>query len=540
MHIPNSQVRDNSQNQQVTIRMKVIFRATSLSLIALIFFSCTPRIIERFPHSDLGKYAKEVIIDSGQTVTDWGLYAVNLSTGKTLIEYNADKLFLPASNTKLYTTSAALTLLGPDYRYQTQVLATGPVRNSILEGSLVILGHGDPSWSARFYEDDPTFVFRGWVDSLKARGITGISGDIVGVDAVFDDFPLGSGWIWDYDSYYYSAQVAGLSFNENSFDFTIEPGMVGEPPLIIPSPATAYVEVENNLVTLDTVALLDSLGILDAYGLRESLVRGDTLVLPDTLEFPGFQWDFIRIRGTNRLVFDGHFPVDDTVEYGASVEDPVLYTATVLMETLEEGGIEIQGTARSLYVYQRGETNEIPSGDTLFVYHSPSLEEIVYYLNKDSQNYMAEDLLRTMGTLTRKGGSGRRGRRIAKPVWAAMGVDTNTTYLTDGSGLSSFNRITPRNTVKLLIHMQSDSAFVQSLPIAGIDGTLKNMMKGTAAQGRVYAKTGTLRHARALSGYVQNLDGEWIAFSILVNDYLTPLKEVNERISHICELLVTL
>ncbi|MFC1484020.1 D-alanyl-D-alanine carboxypeptidase/D-alanyl-D-alanine-endopeptidase [Candidatus Neomarinimicrobiota bacterium] len=518
--------------------MMKTLRSILMPLFGLVFFTCAPRIIERFPSNDLGKYAKDVILDPGQAVSDWGIYAVNLTTGKTLIEYNADKLFLPASNTKLYTTSAALNLLGSDYRYQTHILATGPIRDGVLEGDLVILGHGDPSWSARFYEDDPTFVFRGWADSLKARGITAISGDIVGVDAVFDDFPLGAGWIWGYESYYYSAQVVGLSFNENTLDFTIEPGIVGEPPTIIPSPATAYVDLVNNLVTLDTLALLDSLGLLDALSLRESLSDRDTLNLPDTLDFPGFDWDFIRVRGTNRIVFTGHFPADDTVEYGASVEDPVLYTATVLLETLLADNIKVRGTGKSQYLYQDGNTTVLPSGDTLFVYHSPPLDDIVYHLNKDSQNFMAENLLRTIGTLTGRGGSGWRGRRMAKPVWAAMGVDTNTTYLTDGSGLSSYNRITPRNTANLLINMHSDSSFVQSLPIAGIDGTLKNMMKGTAAEGRVFAKTGTLRHARALSGYAHNHKGDWIAFSILVNDYLTPLREVNNKIARICELLV--
>lgn len=515
-------------------------RLIFLPLVGLLLYTCAPRIVERFPPNDLGRYTKKVILDPDQTVADWGIYAVNLMTGKAIIEYNADKLFLPASNTKLYTTSAALNLLGSDYRYRTHILATGPIRNGVLEGDLVILGHGDPTWSARFYEDDPTFVFRDWADSLKSHGILTITGDIIGVDAIFDDFPLGSGWIWDYASYYYSAQVAGLSFNENTLDVTIEPGMVGEPPAIIPSPVTAYVELENNLITLDTLALLDSLGIIDTFGLRESLADQDTVNLPDTLEFPGFNWDFIRVRGSNRIVFTGHFPADDTVETGTSVEDPVLYAATVLLETLVANNIKIRGTGRSLYLYQDGKSAMIPLGDTLFVYHSPPLDEIVYYLNKDSQNFMAEDLLRTMGTLTGRGGSGMRGRRMAKPVWAAMGVDTNTTYLTDGSGLSSYNRITPRNTVNLLMHMRSDSAFVQSLPIAGVDGTLKNMMKGTSAEGRVFAKTGTLRHVRALSGYAQNLKGDWIVFSILVNDYLTPLRGVNKKITRICELLVLL
>jgi len=512
--------------------------ALSASLLLIVLLSCAPRIVERLPPNRLGRYIQRLVLSEGQSLADWGICARNLRTGRTLVDYNADKLFLPASNTKLYTTSAALNLLGPQFRFATPVLATGPVEDSVLAGDLVVVGVGDPTWSARFHEEDGTLVFQGWADSLKARGIRAIAGDVVGVDAVFDDSPLGSGWVWDNEPYYYSAQIAGLSFNENTLDITIEPGAAGQPPTIVPSPATAYVTLENRLVTLDTLALLDSLGWLDSLSLRDSLGGLDTTALPDSLPELDFDWGFDRLRGTNRVVFEGFYPAHDTTETGASVEDPVAFTATVLKETLISAGVMVRGGIRAVYLYQDEDPGGIPQGDTLFIYHSPPLKEIIYYLNKDSQNFMAETLLRTVGTLEGNGGSAKKGLRLARPVWAAMGVDTNSVFLTDGSGLSRYNKLTPRNTVNLLVSMRTDTSFVRSLPVAGVDGTLEKQMIGTAAQGRVFAKTGTLSHVRALSGYALNHRGDWIAFSIMVNDFLTPLSGVNEKISRLCELLV--
>ncbi|MCH7528850.1 MAG: D-alanyl-D-alanine carboxypeptidase, partial [Candidatus Marinimicrobia bacterium] len=212
------------------------------------------------PANQLGRYVRTMVQEEGQSQADWGILARNLRTGKTLISFNADKLFLPASNTKLYTTAAALRLLGPQFRFRTPILATGPVSGGVLEGDLLVIGQGDPTWSARFH-DDGKAVFRAWADSLKALGITSISGAIIGVDAVFVEQPQGSGWSWDNDAYYYAAQIAGLSFNENVVDVIIVPRPDWQPPVILPSPATAYVQIENRLMTLDTLNNPDSLKV---------------------------------------------------------------------------------------------------------------------------------------------------------------------------------------------------------------------------------------------------------------------------------------
>ncbi|MCH7529341.1 MAG: D-alanyl-D-alanine carboxypeptidase, partial [Candidatus Marinimicrobia bacterium] len=151
----------------------------------------------------------------------------------------------------------------------------------------------------------------------------------------------------------------------------------------------------------------------------------------------------------------------------------------------------------------------------------------------------AETLLRILGVGPEDGGSDREGLRRARQVWAEMGVDTNNIVLTDGSGLSRYNKISPRGTVALLTAMQGDTSFFRSLPIAGVDGTLEETFVGSLAEGRVFAKTGSLWGVRALSGYLINTKGDRVVFSILINDFLTPVSRVNARIERILELLIT-
>lgn len=481
-----------------------------LPLLLLLVPACAPRVVSRLPANQLGRYVRTMVQEEGQSQADWGILARNLRTGKTLISFNADKLFLPASNTKLYTTAAALRLLGPQFRIRTPILASGPVSGGVIEGDLLVIGQGDPTWSARFH-DDGKAVFRAWADSLEALEITAISGAIIGVDAVFIEQPQGSGWSWDNDAYYYAAQIAGLSFNENVVDVIIVPRPDWQPPLIVPSPATAYVRIENRLLTLDT---LDN---------------------PDSLKV---KWEIRRPRGANRIIFEG-IVRPDTVETGASVEDPVAFTATVLRETLLEEGIAVAGPASALRLFTSDSIFASPTGDTLFVHQSPPLEDIIYLLNKDSQNMMAEILLRILGVGPKEGGSDREGLRRARQVWAGMGVDTTNIVLTDGSGLSRYNKISPRGTVALLTAMQGDTSFFRSLPIAGVDGTLEETFVGSLAERRVFAKTGSLWGGRALSGYLITTKGDRVVFSILINDFLTPVSRVNARIERILELLIT-
>jgi D-alanyl-D-alanine carboxypeptidase/D-alanyl-D-alanine-endopeptidase (penicillin-binding protein 4) len=377
----------------------------------------------------------------------WGVLIVNPRTGDTLYSRNAGKLFMPASNMKIITSAAALTLLGPEYRYRTTFLTDGEVRDSLLDGNLLVIGRGDPTVSDRM-RGTATTVMDALADSLRAHGIRQISGSLARVGNAFPDSTYGYGWEWDDLGEYYGAGVDELIFNE---------GMA--PTKLRPPPDTARDSLYSGPAKNPAKAYLDAL--------HDALVRKS-----------------IRMDGT--------------------VRDSILSTPLKM--------------------------------DTLFVLVSPPLREILPALMKPSQNQIAEILLRTIG-LERGGlGTADSARKIVGQQLLAWGVQPDGFVIRDGSGLSDQDLLTPETIVRVLDRIQRDTAFAtyyNSMPIAGVDGTIDSRMKGTPAEGNVHAKTGTLSKARSLSGYVTTADGERLIFSILANNTTTP----GSAVTHVADVI---
>ncbi|HEY8833286.1 MAG TPA: D-alanyl-D-alanine carboxypeptidase/D-alanyl-D-alanine-endopeptidase [Gemmatimonadaceae bacterium] len=377
----------------------------------------------------------------------WGVLVVNPRTGDTLYSKNAGKLFMPASNMKIITSAAALTLLGPDYRYRTTFLTDGEVRDSLLDGNLLVIGRGDPTVSDRM-RGTATTVMDALADSLRAHRIRQISGSLARVGNAFPDSIYGYGWEWDDLGEYYGAGVDELIFNE---------GM--SPTTLRPPPDTARDSLYSGPAKDPAKAYLDAL--------HDALVRKS-----------------IRMDGT--------------------VRDGILPTPFKM--------------------------------DTLFVLVSPPLREILPALMKPSQNQIAEILLRTIG-LERAGlGKADTARKIVGQQLLAWGVQPDGFVIRDGSGLSDQDLLTPETIVRVLDRIQRDTAFAtyyNSMPIAGVDGTIDTRMKGTPAEGNVHAKTGTLAKARSLSGFVTTADGERLIFSILANNTTTP----GSAVTHVADTI---
>ncbi|HEY8852388.1 MAG TPA: D-alanyl-D-alanine carboxypeptidase/D-alanyl-D-alanine-endopeptidase [Gemmatimonadaceae bacterium] len=377
----------------------------------------------------------------------WGVLIVNPRTGDTLYSKNAGKLFMPASNMKIITSAAALTLLGPDYRYRTTFLTDGEVRDSLLDGNLLVIGRGDPTVSDRM-RGTATTVMDALADSLRAHRIRQISGSLARVGNAFPDSIYGYGWEWDDLGEYYGAGVDELIFNE---------GMA--PTTLRPPPDTARDSLYSGPAKSPAKAYLDAL--------HDALVRKS-----------------IRMDGAVR---DSIFPTPFKI-------------------------------------------------DTLFVLVSPPLREIFPALMKPSQNQIAEILLRTIG-LERGGlGTADSARKIVGQQLLAWGVQPDGFVIRDGSGLSDQDLLTPETIVRVLDRIQRDTAFAtyyNSMPIAGVDGTIDTRMKGTPAEGNVHAKTGTLSKARSLSGYVTSADGERLIFSILANNTTTP----GSAVTHVADVI---
>jgi D-alanyl-D-alanine carboxypeptidase/D-alanyl-D-alanine-endopeptidase (penicillin-binding protein 4) len=424
----------------------------------------------------------------------WGVLIQSLDTGRVWYERSANRLFLPASNQKIPTTAAALLSLGRDFRFDTVLCHRGRITDGTVEGDLVVFGNGDPTLYTRFH-DDPRDVFRAWADDLKAQGITRVTGDVIGDDNAFDDEHLGYGWTKDNLPNWYAAEVGALQLNENYVDFTITP----------PDTIDGEVTIEGNLPSA-YYSVVDEIEVVTLG--RNSVELG-------------------RPEGSNEITLRGMVVVgDDSFERSPSITNPTLFFVTVLTEVLEEEGITVEGgpvDCDDIEGWDHAST-EFPR---LAAHQSPPLSEVLKTLMKRSQNLYAETMVRLMGWRTTGLGSFEAGRDEVERRLASLGVAPGTYAYLDGSGLTRYNWISPRQIADILRGMRRHGLWEvwrDTFPIAGVDGTIRNRMKETPAEGNVRAKTGTISNVRALSGYVTTADGEELVFSMIVNGYLLPTR----------------
>jgi D-alanyl-D-alanine carboxypeptidase/D-alanyl-D-alanine-endopeptidase (penicillin-binding protein 4) len=464
----------------------------------------------------------------------WGIQVTELSTGKTLYQLNANRFFVPASNTKLFSTSLALTRLGPDFTFQTRVLAgAAPDADGRIAGDVRLVGGGDPNLSARAIPyhtgpiaGDPLAAIAILADQVAARGVHHIDGDIVGDDSWYVWEPFGNGWSIDDPTYDYGAPVSALTINDNAFILSIRPGAQdGDPAAIELNPAVEYYSVDNRVRTVAASA--------DQHAERRI--------------------HYSRAAGSMTLKLWGSIPLGSRGEdLTLGIDDPALYAAIAFRQALEERGITVAGRANTNHLYPN-EMADLKQGATalagsgieqsieLATRTSAPLLEDLRITAKVSQNLHAELDLRAVGRARRNMGSVEAGLDELKVFLTEAGVDSGGYNINDGSGLARLNLVSPATVVKLLAYMYASPArdnFVSILPVGGQDGTLNARFGDPSIAGRIHAKTGSLAHVSALSGYAQRRRGDWIAFSILVNNYNGPTAEVRAVMDHICELML--
>lgn len=440
---------------------------------------------------------------------NWGVLIQSLETGEYFYKRNENKLFMPASNLKLFTSSAGLILLGEEYRFTTDVFMRGRIDGSTLIGDLVVRGRGDPTLSGRFYQNNIYKVFKDWADSLLEFGIDEITGNIIGDDNEFDDQGLGAGWQWDYESDWYAAPSSALSFNDNCIDIVVTVDMVTKKSKIELIPNTKYAAVINKVAAVKK----DSITNIEVH----------------------------RERGTNLITVFGTIKEGDSVRTFVTVNNPTQYTMVVLKEVLESKGIIIGGFPIDIDDYTTPiEDYELSK---IFTHYSPKLTEIVKVINKNSQNFFSEQLLKAIGLEKENFGSAENGISAASAVFQEMGINPENMQMVDGSGLSRLNLVTPKQIVTLLSYMYRHKYFMpfyNSLPIAGVDASIAKRMKGTKAENNVRAKTGFIGGVRSLSGYVRTGDNEPVAFSMIVNNFTVPLKLAENIQDLVCIRLANL
>ncbi len=413
-----------------------------------------------------------------------------MDTGKILFAENPKKRLIPASNLKLLTAVAAVEELGPEFRFTTRIWTDGRIEDGTLEGNLIIQGGGDPTLGARFNspdlekmeKGDPLAVFRQWQANLRDLGIHRIRGRLLADDSLLEMEGPGRGWSWDDLVYGYGAVPSGLQFNEGVALVRVSPTDTGSPAHLLWRPPTPLILWRNQIRT----------------GPRRDL----ELLWPD-LE--------------SVVVLEGAVePSQKPVWLSIAVRKPVEYFTSSFAGFLESSGLKLMGIREG----DNGQGDPGRSRTELFSHDSPPLSQILRVFLKISQNLYGETLLRMLDPAPRRKRPQEGLARMESVLIQRVGLDPDSFLLADGSGLSRHNLISADAVMRLLeyAHRQSyGTAFRQWLPSAGTDGTLRRRMTGPGLKGRVQAKTGSMEGVRALSGFLETVHGETLAFVLLVN-----------------------
>ncbi len=428
----------------------------------------------------------------------WGILIVDPTSGDTLYSRNAGKLFMPASNMKILTSATALAQLGADYRFRTTFGARGAVSGGTLSGDLVVIGRGDPSVSDHMLHNAMT-PLRAIADSISALGVRHIAGRVVALGDAFPGAVLGYGWSYDDFEDSYSAPTDELLFNEGFSEIHVRGGeRPGDPVQVEVRPARSFPRVRIAATT----------GMQTA---PDSARRR-----PNTLRAR-------KDSTTWEIMLDGQIGPRDSATIEVTHHNPDEAYVAAVREALRDRGITIDESA----------TDTTARVDTLATLSSPPLSEILKALMKPSQNQIAEMLFHTVALRATGVGSGDSARVVVERQIAQWGAAVPAeAVVRDGSGLARYDYISPRTTVRVLDAMRRAPTFqvyYDAMPIAGVDGTIRNRMRGTPAQGNVHAKTGSVALARSLSGYVTTANQRMLIFSFLSNNWTVPVREV-ERV----------
>lgn len=449
----------------------------------------------------------------------WGIHVTNARTGKVLYSLNGNKFFVPASNTKLFSTALALFRLGPDYRFVTRVTSpAGMDAAGTLRGDLRLLGGGDPTLSGRdlpyhkgVQTSEPLGAIRDLADQVASRGIRRVDGDILGDDTAWPWDPYPPGWAQDDTVSEDGAPVSALTLTDNRVRIQLTPAAAGASPLLEVVPPFSYFFFRNQVRTVERGT--EAVKIYRSPGSRE-----------------------VQLEGTLNAARGSY------VDYLA-VDDPAAYAATALREALIAKGITVRGTARAVHRHPGSPAFTRTGEQVLAERHSAPLLETLRVIDKVSQNLHAEMVLRETARVTRGDGARELALEELAGFLAEIGVPKTAYRFEDGSGLSRLTVVTPSGITRLLGFLYGSryrEQWLSLLPIGGQDGSLEKRFVLPFPAPTVLAKTGSLSHVAALSGYGKSRDGSMLAFSVLVNNYNSPASEIRPLIDRIVLSLVDL
>jgi len=515
-----------------------LLRPITYVVLACIFFAADAPAAPHKPQVSLKKQLETILAQPDLARGFWGIEIASATTGKVLYSFNAGKMFTPASNTKLFTTAAALALIGPDYKFRTTVETNGSLdKYGRLNGDVILIGRGDPTLSGRELpystrterDADPTKVLEQLADELAKKGVKYVDGDLIADDSYFAFERYGDGWSQDDLVWADGAPVSALTINDNVVFVNILPGAhPGDRAFVSVTPFADYYTIDNRLMTTP------------AGGARRIFIN--------------------REPGSTELTLWGTIPADDTgANEGLAIEDPAEFAATLFRHLLEIRGIQVYGKQRTRHTElanlstftstviassRGGGDNALttPAGPLVLAeYQSGPLSQDISVINKVSQNLHAEILLRLLGREKGTAGTVQAGLEVLRGFLNNAGISSDEYDFYDGSGLSRQNLVTPHAIVQLLQYAASQpwgNEFRESLPVAGMDGSLADRFKDLNPAAHIYGKTGSLGGVKSLSGYAVTPKGEQIVFSVVSNNLSTPAKRVTDVIDSVVEAAV--
>ncbi|MEC7640670.1 MAG: D-alanyl-D-alanine carboxypeptidase/D-alanyl-D-alanine-endopeptidase, partial [Nitrospinota bacterium] len=410
---------------------------------------------------------------------NFGIQIFSLDKGESLYQYQSNHLFIPASNLKLITTAAAMTYLGPNYRFTTELHTDGEVKEDVLHGNLYFKGFGDPKLVTEHM----------WIlaNQLKNQPIKKVGGNLIADDSFFDNVRRVKSWKKKFGAEAYNAPLGALSFNFNTVTVFVLPGpSAGSKPVVVVDPNTDYTRVSNQAVTLPANS-------------RNRLIVNRV----DHGEF-------------NEIVLTGGIPHNGArSRYFLNITNPAYYAARVFKLFLAQAGVEVTGEIQN---------GILPDNAKLLLQHeSEPLSLILRGLNKFSNNFVAEQVVKAIAAKKFGApGNTKNGVKVINEYMQSLGFAADGFTLVDGSGLSRNSRLSPNHIVAVLRDVDGDMSifpeFISSLAVMGQDGSVKERMNGRSGTQRLRVKTGTLNGVSSISGYFQADNRERFAFSILMND----------------------
>lgn len=472
----------------------------------IIFCFCLLTATSTFatPTDRIGQNIERLITSVGNV--NIGIYVYDMTTGQVLYERNSDRTFTPASNQKIFTAVAALSQLGPDYQFSTRLLATNKVINQgQLNADVYFQFSGDPSLRLR--------DLNSMITDLKAQGITHINGQLYIDTSIYENQGWAPGWAWNDTLYCFTAPTNASILNQNCLNIQIMPSSkVGTPITIVKNDASQAVTIINKATT------------------QGNKHKGCYVGLHNTV---------ITANTHNTYILEGCLKIGAKKQtLSIPVSNPDEFAAKTVAQLLTKNGIQFNQMPLTGNLQNNKGTPVV-----LAEHHSKALRELVKTMLKESDNLISDALFKKLGSTYYSYGTWKTGEMAERKIFStkpSIGM-TNNTVIIDGSGHSRYNLVSPVQITRLLNYAYNNpkiaTDFIQALPVAGTDGTLKYRMN--EIRGRVKAKTGTLDNVSSLSGYIKTNRGHTVIFSIIVNGVAPPLTKYRHLQDNICQYLVS-